>query len=438
MSTIVERYTEKFKTSGQLSDRGYEIIPNGAHLSRPLRPHPVYVEHAQGGRKWDVDGNEIVDFMMGYGALILGHSHPRINEALSQRLTQGTHMGAATPQELQWAELVGGLIPSADKVRFTSSGTESTLLAIRLSRAFTGKNKIVKFREHFHGWHDYVSSDSGINTQAGIPQEALSTVVVVEPDIDALARVLDEDPDIAAVIMEPTGAHWGQFPVNNPSFLENVRELTSSRGVVMIMDEVITAFRLSRGGAQGRYGIMPDLTTMAKIVAGGLPGGAVAGKSEIMDLLAPGNHQAYMSHPGTFIANPLSASAGIACLEMVANEPVNERADAMAERLKAGMRDALGRTEVPGFVHGIASIVHVVLGAESEDQGENCTVPHSVLAERTAAQSGPLKLAMLNEGIDMMGGIGFIVSAAHEEKDIDDTVDGFERALHALRAESVV
>ena len=438
MSTIVERYAEKFRTSGQLSDRGYEIIPNGAHLSRPLRPHPVYVEHAQGGRKWDVDGNEIVDFMMGYGALILGHSHPRINEALSKRLTQGTHMGAATPQELQWAELVGSLIPSAEKVRFTSSGTESTLLAIRLSRAFTGKNKIVKFREHFHGWHDYVSSDSGINTQAGIPQEALSTVVVVEPDIDELARVLDEDQDIAAVIMEPTGAHWGQFPVSNPSFLENVRDLTASRGVVMIMDEVITAFRLSRGGAQGRYGIMPDLTTMAKIVAGGLPGGAVAGKTEIMDLLAPGNHQAYMSHPGTFIANPLSASAGIACLEMVANEPVNERADAMAERLKAGMRDALGRTEVAGTVHGVASIVHVVLGVESEDQGEYCTLPHSVLAERTAAQSGPLKLAMLNEGIDMMGGIGFIVSAAHEEKDIDDTVEGFERALHALRAESVV
>ena len=336
------------------------------------------------------------------------------------------------------AELVGGLIPSAEKVRFTSSGTESTLLAIRLSRAFTGKNKIVKFREHFHGWHDYVSSDSGINTQAGIPQEALSTVVVVEPDIDELARVLNEDPDIAAVIMEPTGAHWGQFPVDNPSFLEGVREITASRGVVMIMDEVITAFRLSRGGAQGRYGIMPDLTTMAKIVAGGLPGGAVAGKSEIMDLLAPGNHQAYMSHPGTFIANPLSASAGIACLEMVANEPVNERADAMAERLKAGMREALGKTEVTGHVHGIASIVHVVLGAESEHPGENSMLPHSVLAERTAAQSGPLKLAMLNEGIDMMGGIGFIVSAAHEEKDIDDTVDGFERALHALRAESVV
>ena len=438
MSTIVERYAEKFQTSGRLSERGYQFIPNGAHLSRPLRPHPVYVDHAQGGRKWDVDGNEIIDFMMGYGALILGHSHDRINDALSERLTKGTHMGAATPQELQWAELVSSLIPSAEKVRFTSSGTESTLLAIRLSRAFTGKNKIVKFREHFHGWHDYVSSDSGINTQVGIPAEALSTVVVLEPDVDELVRVLDEDSDIAAVIMEPTGAHWGQFPVDNPSFLKNVREITASRGVVMIMDEVITAFRVSKGGAQGRFGIMPDLTTMAKIVAGGLPGGAVAGKSEIMELLAPGDHSNYMSHPGTFIANPLSATAGIACLEMVANESINERADAMAERLKAGMRDAMGRTEVTGHVHGIASIVHVVLGLECESSGENLSLRHSELAERTAAQAGPLKLAMLNEGIDMMGGIGFIVSAAHEETDIDETIAGFERALHALRAERVV
>ena len=183
---------------------------------------------------------------------------------------------------------------------------------------------------------------------------------------------------------------------------------------------------------------MPDLTTMAKIVAGGLPGGAVAGKSEIMELLAPGDHSNYMSHPGTFIANPLSATAGIACLEMVANEPINERADAMAERLKAGMRDAMGRTEVTGHVHGIASIVHVVLGLECESSGENLSLRHSELAERTAAQAGPLKLAMLNEGIDMMGGIGFIVSAAHEETDIDETIAGFERALHALRAERVV
>ena len=438
MSAIAERYAKKFEKSGRLSARGYRIIPNGAHLSRPLHPFPVYVEHAEGGLKWDADGNEIVDYMMGYGALILGHSHPKINEALAARLAKGTHMGAATPEELRWAELVSELIPCAERVRFTSSGTESTLLAIRLARAFTGKNKIVKFREHFHGWHDYVSMESGINTQAGIPQEALATVIVAEPDVDELAALFERDRDIAAVIMEPTGAHWGQFPVQNPSFLEGVRDLTAKYGVVMIMDEVITAFRVSRGGAQGRYGVTPDLTTMAKIVAGGLPGGAVAGKADIMGLLAPGNHPVHMSHPGTFIANPLSATAGIACLETLMSEPVNERADAMAERLKAGLTEAMGRMEVTGHVHGVASIIHVVLGAECDCDGGISTLPHDELAERTAAQSGPLKLAMLNEGVDMMGGIGFIVSAAHDEDLIDRTSAAFENSLKALRAEGVV
>ena len=438
MSAIVERYVRKFAKSGQLNERGRQLTPGGAHTSRVQHPFPVYVEHAQGALKWDVDGNELVDYMMGYGALILGHAHPRVNEAVSQRLSQGTHMGTATPLELRWAELVKGLIPSAERVRFSASGTEATLLALRLARTFTGRKKVVKFREHFHGWHDYVSLDSGINTQAGIPEETLSTVIVIEPDVDALARLLSEDRDIAAVIMEPTGGHWGQFPLQNPSFLERVRELTAQYGVVMIMDEVITAFRVSRGGAQARFGVTSDLTTMAKIVAGGLPGGAVAGKGEIMDLLASEDPSMHIAHPGTFNANPLSATAGIACLELVANEPVNERADAMAERLKAGLRDALGKMEVTGHVHGTASIVHVVLGAECDCDGNICSLPHSELAERTATQAGPLKLAMLNEGVDMMGGIGFIVSAAHREEDVDRTAIAFEGSLQALRSEGVV
>ena len=438
MSTILERYVRKFAKSGRLNEQGRQLTPGGAHTSRLQHPFPVYVEHAQGALKWDVDGNELVDYMMGYGALILGHAHPTVNEAVSQRLSEGTHMGTATPLELRWAEQVKGLIPSAERVRFSASGTESTLLALRLARAFTGRKKVVKFHEHFHGWHDYVSLDSGINTQVGIPDETLSTVVVIEPDVDALAQLLSEDRDIAAVIMEPTGGHWGQFPLQNPSFLESVRELTSSHGVVMIMDEVITAFRVSRGGAQARFGVTPDLTTMAKIVAGGLPGGAVAGNGEIMDLLASEDPAKRIAHPGTFNANPLSASAGIACLELVANEPVNERADAMAERLKAGLRDALGRMEVTGHVHGVASIVHVVLGAECDCDGDICSLPHSELAERTSAQAGPLKLAMLNEGVDMMGGIGFIVSAGHREEDVDRTAIAFEGALQALRSEGVV
>jgi len=438
MSAIVERYLQKFRKSGQLYEQAVRLVPGGGHQSRVVRPFPVYVQHAEGARKWDVDGNELVDYMMGYGALILGHAHLDVNRAVGLRLSQGTHMGTATPLELRWAELVKDLIPSAERVRFTASGTEATLLALRVARTFTGRRKVVKFHEHFHGWHDYVSPDSGINTQNGIPEDTLSTVVVVEPNIDTLSRLLSKDPDIAAVILEPTGGHWGQYPLQNPAFLRGVRELTATYGVVMIMDEVITAFRVSRGGAQERFAVRPDLTTMAKILAGGLPGGAVAGKGEIMDVLASRDKSVRVAHPGTFNANPLSATAGIACLELIARETVIERADAMADRLKAGLRDALARAEVTGHVHGIASIVHVVLGATCDCDGGICTMPHSEISTLTSAQADPLKLAMLNEGVDMMGGIGFMVSAAHRDEDVDRTATAFERSLQALRLEGVV
>ena len=313
------------------------------------------------------------------------------------------------------------------------------MLALRLARAYTGKTKLVKFCEHYHGWHDYVSPESGINTQLGIPAETLSTVVVLEPEIAALERLLGEDHEVAAVILEPTGGHWGQFPLPNPGFLGDVRELTERHGVVMIMDEVVCGFRMSRGGAQGRFDVRPDLTTMAKIVAGGLPGGAVAGKAEIMDILGGTDPTRNIPHPGTFNANPISATAGIATLELVASEPINERADQAAAQLKRGLREALTRQEVAGHVYGIASIVHVALGVECSCPGEICTLPHARIAEATvASRTGALKLAMLNEGVDMIGGIGFMASTAHGEAETDRTVEAFERALVALREEQVV
>ena len=439
MATILERYAEKFRGSAELFERGKEAIPGGGHQSRVVRPFPIFVDEAKGALKWDADGNELVDYMMGYGAMLMGHVHPTVTEAVARRLEQGTLMGTTTQLEVRWAELVKSLVPSAELVRFTASGTEATLLAIRLARGFTGKRKLVKFREHYHGWHDYVSLESGINTQIGIPDETLSTVVVLEPEIAALERFLADDGDVAAVIMEPTGGHWGQFPLPNPGFLEDVREITARRRVVMIMDEVICGFRISRGGAQAEYNVRPDLTTMAKIVAGGLPSGAVAGSVEVMEQLGAEDPKRRLAHPGTYIANPVSATAGIATLEIIASEPVNEQADAMAARLKRGLTDALGRMEVAGHVHGVASIVHVALGAECDCGGGICTLPHDKLAEATAPErSQPLKLAMLNEGVDMMGGIGFMLSSAHGDEEIDRTVDAFERSLAALREERVV
>ena len=444
MATILERYRQKFRKSGELYEHGRSVVAGGGHQSRPVNPFPVYVERGQGALKWDVDGNELVDYMIGYGALIAGHNHPKITKAVSRRLSQGTHMGTTSPLEVRWAEMVKNLIPSAERVRFSHSGGDATLLALRLARAYTGRNKVVKFREHFHGWHDYVSPESGLNTQTGIPQETLSTVIIMEPEISALEQLLSRDEDVAAVILEPSGGHFGQLPLQNPRFLQDLRELTAKHGVVMIMDEVITGFRLSKGGAQERFQVLPDLTTMGKIVAGGLPGGAVAGRVDIMELVNSEDASRSVAHPGTFHGNPLSATAGIACLELLSSEPINERADAMAERLKRGLTDALSKTEVAGHVHGIASIVHVVLGVECECGGDICTLAHADIERAMGARgdygtrAAALKLALLSEGVDAMGGTGFMVSSAHREEDIDRTAESFERALVALREEALV
>ena len=178
----MERYTQKFRMSEEAVRRGRSLIPGGGQQSRVVRPFPVFVDEARGALKWDADGNELVDYMMGFGSMIMGHAEPRVTAAITRRLSQGTHMGTTTQLELRWAELVKDLVPSTEKVRFTASGTETNLLAIRLARGFTGKKKIVKFKEHYHGWQDYVSLDSGINTQVGIPEETLSTIVKFHPN----------------------------------------------------------------------------------------------------------------------------------------------------------------------------------------------------------------------------------------------------------------
>ena len=438
MSAIVERYREKFRRSGELFERAKSEIPGAGHLAR-YRPFPAYIERGDGALKWDADGNELVDYVMGNGAMLLGNAHPKITESVGRRLSLGTQMASPHSLEVRWAELIKSLIPTAELVRFTGSGTESTYLAIRLARAYTGRSKVAKFRHHYHGWHDYVTSESGLNTDVGIPSETLSAVVVVEPSLAALEELLDRDHDVAAVILEPTGGHWGQLPLPNPEFLRELRELTARHGVVMIMDEVITGFRASRGGAQERFDVRPDLTTMGKIVAGGLPGGAVAGRAEIMDLLASEDPSKRPTQSGTFSGNPLSATAGITCLELIANEPINEHADAMAKRLKAGMRDALTKMEVPGHVHGVASTFHIVLGAECDCGGDICSLSHSEIVRAMPPEKVELlKLAMLNEGVDLMGGSGGFTSGVHTDADIDLTVEAFDTTIANMQADELL
>ena len=220
MATILEEYIQKHPGSASRYEEAREIFPGGVtHDNRYVTPFPIYVTHGSGPLKWDVDGNEYVDYVSGHGALILGHSHPEIASAVASQVSRGTHLGANTEEEMRWGRAIKKLMPSIEKIRCHSSGTEATLMALRLARAYTGKNKIVKFEEHFHGWHDYVAVRNDALV-AGIPETISQSVIVLPPgDIALVENALSQDGDVAAVILEPTGAHYGQLPPDGPPVL---------------------------------------------------------------------------------------------------------------------------------------------------------------------------------------------------------------------------
>jgi glutamate-1-semialdehyde 2,1-aminomutase len=444
MPTIEERFGEKFSSSADWHRRGRELFAGGiTHQTRFTSPFAVYIEHGQGPFKYDIDGNELIDYVMGNGSLMMGHSPAEVTAAVTAQAERGTHLGGATTHEIRYAEAVKRLMPNLERVRFTTSGTESTYLALRLARAYTGKTKIVKFHEHFHGWHDYVTPESG-QALGGVPQEVLDTVIVAPADAAAVDRILSEDDNIAAVIVECNGAHYGTFPLMNPTFLQDIRDITSRHGVVFIMDEVITGFRLSSGGAQVRWGLEPDLTTMAKIVAGGQPGAAVGGRADIMELMAfrddpEWDNVGRVPQGGTFNAQPVTAAAGIATLEAIATGEVNARADAMADRLKEGLNEAFIRNEVTGHAHGIASIIHVNLGAECSCGRDLCSMSYQQIYDTMPQRTTQaLRRAMLVNGVDIMGGRAFLVSSSHDEEVVDRTLEAFSQSLKDLREEGAL
>jgi glutamate-1-semialdehyde 2,1-aminomutase len=326
-SPIIAAYRAATPGSAARAERAAGLFPSGiTHDSRYIEPYGLYITRAQGPRKWDVDGRCYVDYFGGHGAMLLGHCHPEVMAAGHAQLDRGTHFGASHELEILWAEAVKRLIPSAERVRFTSSGTEATLMAVRLARAFTGRPRLIRFNYNFHGWHDHMTSGhtnhfDGTATTGVLDAVAGNVLLCDQNDEAGLARLLEQhDGEVAAAIIEPTGANGGKLPID-PNFLQALRRLTAEHGVLLIFDEVVTGFRVAPGGAQAAYGIRPDLTTLAKILAGGLPGGAVAGRKEILDLLdfqvTKGAGKEKIAHPGTFNANPLSASAGIVVFKVV-------------------------------------------------------------------------------------------------------------------------
>jgi glutamate-1-semialdehyde 2,1-aminomutase len=450
-SSIVRDYVDRTPGSAEYAKRARESLPSGiTHDARHLAPYGIYVERAEGAYKWDVDGNRLIDYFGGHGALLLGHGHPDVLKAIHGALARGTHFGASHPVEVEWAEKVRAMVPCADKVRFTSSGTEATHMALRLARAFTGRDAVIRFRTHFHGWHDHMASGYANHFDGsaapGVLHGIVDDMILVDPNDEAgVKAALTGDRPVAAIILEPTGSSTGMVPTDG-KFLAFLREQASKHGAVLIFDEVVTGFRVSPGGAQAHYRITPDLATFAKILAGGLPGGCVAGREEILDLLdfevAAKKGFEKIAHQGTYNANPVSASAGLAALEIIDSTDVCQRANAYGDRLRARLNEILKEEGVAWSAYGTFSAFHIFTNPNGRKL-DPCDFDASKLGYEELKTNPPgvvqkLRMAMILNGVDITGWPGGTISAVHSDTDLDDTVEAFRESLRMMKREGAI
>lgn len=345
--------------SEDLFNEAKKYLPGGVDSPvRAFKPHPFFVERASGSHIYDVDGRDYVDYCLAYGPLVLGHSHPEIVEAVKKQLELGSAYGVPSEKEIELARDVVKRVPCADMVRFVNSGTEATMSAIRLARAATGKKKIIKFEGSYHGAHDYVlvksgSGAMGLPDSPGVPEDTTkNTILIPFNDPDALEDLIKKQKDqIAAVIVEPVMGNIGCIPPKE-GYLKFLREITGNNDIILIFDEVITGFRLSKGGAQEYFGVTPDLATFGKILGGGFPMGALAGKREYMDMIAPSGN---VYQAGTFNGNPISITAGLATLNLL-DENFYSQLNKKGQFLRDGTRNILEEQGLNYKVAGLTSM----------------------------------------------------------------------------------
>jgi glutamate-1-semialdehyde 2,1-aminomutase len=429
------RQKEEQQRSAELFARAVELIPGG--VNSPVRAFrgvggtPRFIQSAQGATLIDVDGKAYIDYVGSWGPMILGHADPEVINALREALSRGTSYGAPTELEVLMAEEITDAVPSIEMVRMVNSGTEATMSAIRLARGVTKRDKLVKFEGCYHGHGDslLVKAGSGVATlglpdSPGVPaQLAQNTITVPFNDKAALAAVFAEHEDIAAVIIEPVVGNMGCVPPRE-GYLQAVRELTSKGGALLIFDEVMTGFRLARGGAQELYNVSPDITTLGKIIGGGLPVGAYGASRDIMQHIAPAGP---IYQAGTLSGNPLAMTAGLTTLRRLRDASVYEKLERAGERLCAGLSAAAREAGVETTTNRVGSMWTSFFTAEPVTNWESA-------AKSDRQRFGKFFHAMLDEGVYLAPSqfeAGFI-SIAHTDELLDRTVEAARQAFRAL------
>ncbi len=423
--------------SRRLLEEAQQYLPGG--VDSPVRAfkavggYPPFMVRGAGSRLHDADGNEYIDYVCSWGPLILGHSHPRVVRALKRAVDRGTSFGAATELELTLARMVSGAVPSMEMLRFVNSGTEATMSALRVARAFTGRDKIIKFDGGYHGHADglLVKAGSGVATlglpdSPGVPASyAQETLVAPYNSLSAVESLFTRYPgQIAAVIVEPVAANMGVVPPQ-PGFLKGLRELATASGALLVFDEVITGFRLAYGGAQAVFGVRPDLTCLGKIIGGGLPVGAYGGRRDIMQMVAP---LGPVYQAGTLSGNPLAMTAGIETLTVLGKRGTYEALEAKAAALEAAIATAVRRHGTRGRVQRVGSLLTLFF----TDQ------PVTDYASARQADTGLFARffqELLGRGIYWPPSQfeAAFVSLAHTDEDIQTTVKAIEMALSACK-----
>jgi glutamate-1-semialdehyde 2,1-aminomutase len=433
-------YPDSSVRSKALHDRAKKSLPGGnTRTTVYMKPFPIYASHGEGCRVWDVDGVSRIDCINNFTSLIHGHAHPALNEAATKQLALGSAFGMPTESEIDLAELLASRLPSVDQVRFANSGTEAVMMALKAARAFTGRPKIAKCEGAYHGSYDYaeVSLDPtpeawGRNAPVsvayakGTPENVLADVVSIPfNDIDtAVSLSREHGPSLACVLVDPMPNRAGLAPADK-AYLQALREVTREVGALLVFDEVIT-FRLGYHGAQGLWGIDPDLTTLGKIIGGGFPVGAIGGREEVMAVFDPSAGKPALPHGGTFSANPVTMRAGLAAMELL-DEAAFARLDAMGEAVRSGINEAFRRQNVPGGAIGLGSLLKIHFTDKTVRDYRS-----AYMGEAESRRLAAFNLNLLNHGV-LAASYGLIaLSTPMTDADVQEIVSAISNSLETL------